>query len=61
MSSGAVVESIDPANGETFETYEVFDDAQIEAALTAAREAHAMAQRSDDRAALATASRDVRY
>ncbi len=35
--------------------------AQIEAELAAAREAHAMAQRSDDRAAMATASRDVRY
>ena len=29
MSSVAVVESIDPSNGETFETYEVFDDARI--------------------------------
>ena len=39
MSSGAVVESIDPANGETFETYEVFDDAQIDAALDTAHAA----------------------
>lgn len=35
--------------------------AQIEAALAAAREVFALAQRSDDRAAMATASRDVRY
>jgi acyl-CoA reductase-like NAD-dependent aldehyde dehydrogenase len=35
MSSGgsAVVESIDPANGELFETYDVFSPAQIENAL----------------------------
>jgi acyl-CoA reductase-like NAD-dependent aldehyde dehydrogenase len=39
MSSGAVVESIDPANGEVFETYEVFDDAQIDAALDTAHAA----------------------
>jgi acyl-CoA reductase-like NAD-dependent aldehyde dehydrogenase len=39
MSSGATVESIDPANGEVFETYEVFDDAQIEAALDTAHAA----------------------
>ncbi len=39
MSSAAVVESIDPANGETFRTYEVFDDAQIDAALDTAHAA----------------------
>ncbi|MBN9623831.1 MAG: aldehyde dehydrogenase family protein, partial [Actinobacteria bacterium] len=39
MSPGAVVESIDPANGETFQTYEVFDDAKIDAALETAHAA----------------------
>ncbi|HTT95321.1 MAG TPA: NAD-dependent succinate-semialdehyde dehydrogenase [Solirubrobacterales bacterium] len=39
MSSGAVVESIDPANGERFETYEIFDDARIDAALDTAHAA----------------------
>jgi acyl-CoA reductase-like NAD-dependent aldehyde dehydrogenase len=46
MSSGAVVESIDPANGERFETYEVFDDAQIEAALDSAHEAFSRRRKS---------------
>lgn len=35
--------------------------AQIEAALAAAREAYLLAHRSDNRAAMASASRDVRY
>jgi transcription elongation GreA/GreB family factor len=35
--------------------------AQIEAELAAAREAYATAQRSDDRAAMAAASRELRY
>src|SRR2546423_11079790 len=35
--------------------------AQIEAALAAAHEAHAGAQKSGDRTALANAARDVRY
>ena len=39
MSSGAVVESIDPANGEVFETYDVFDDSRIDAALDTAHAA----------------------
>ena len=39
MSFSAVVESIDPANGETFQTYKVFDDGQIDAALDTAHAA----------------------
>jgi hypothetical protein len=35
--------------------------AQIDAELAAVRIAHATAQRSNDRAALASASRDMRY
>jgi transcription elongation GreA/GreB family factor len=34
---------------------------QIEAALAAARDAHAAAQAADDRAAMASAARDLRY
>lgn len=39
MSESVVLRSIDPASGETIQTYEVFDDAKIDAALDTAHAA----------------------
>jgi acyl-CoA reductase-like NAD-dependent aldehyde dehydrogenase len=56
MSSGAsaVVESIDPANGELFETYEVFSEEKIDAALGTAADAFGRFRRTswEERSAL---------
>jgi succinate-semialdehyde dehydrogenase / glutarate-semialdehyde dehydrogenase len=59
MSSGVsagVVESIDPASGEVFETFEIFSEAQIDEALNGACSAYASWRRSPwgERAALMT-------
>ncbi len=45
-NGSAVVESIDPANGETFATYEVFDEARIDAVLGTAADVFASFRRS---------------
>jgi acyl-CoA reductase-like NAD-dependent aldehyde dehydrogenase len=55
--SGAVVESIDPADGEVFETFEVFSAAQIEEALAGAAAAFGEWRKStwEERSRLLTA------